>query len=1159
MISPAKSWLIVCYLLFLAMPSFAQEQISIGILTYRPKLQALEQWSALEVALNKAMPEYRFFIGIYSLDELSAKVASRQIDFVLTNPGHYLLMAHRYGMSAPLASLSDIKDGRPLSSFGGVIFTRAERTEIQNLQDLRGKSAAAISANALGGYQMQAYALHLAGLNIPEDIKLITTEGAQDNVVDAVLNGRADAGFVRTGLIESLAAAGKSDSHKIKIINKQNLPDFPYLVSTQLYPEWVFACLRHSDKELMRKVTAFLLNIEENRELAQALGIYGFDVPQDLTPVETVLRELRMPPFDVAPAFTLRDIWMRFQWLILAACIAMIIILLLSFRLLLSNRKLSESEGKLRAILQGSEVAIGWATEDGIIEYINPKFSALFGYTLDDIPNVEQWYLRAYPDAVYRRKIVAHWNGRVDNALAGKTTIERMEVCITGKDGSNHDVVLLGSWVGTRLLVVFNDITERKEAENALRESEARFRNLAVIAPVVIYRTDVFGRCVYVNDAWKNLTGFEVETALGDGWEASIYHEDRERTYAEWRRAFEAHQVFNAEYRIIASDGAIKYVLGRAAANYDDENVLQGYVGTLTDITEHKQAEERIRLISRVFESTLEGIIITNAERQIIEVNEAFTRITGYSREEIIGKNPRILKSGHQDAAFYASMWKTINTTGHWSGEIWNRCKDNSIYPQWMSISVITNQEGMITHYVGICSDITLLKQHEKQLEHIAHYDALTGIPNRVLLVDRMQQALAQTRREKKLLAICYLDLDGFKSINDGLGHDAGDSVLIKTAERINNNLRGGDTVARLGGDEFVILLLNIESIDDCHSSLTRLLQTIEQPILTKGEPSIVTASIGVTLYPLDDEEPETLLRHADQAMYFVKQTGKNRYRIFDPQHDSQIRIERELRARIEQGLLAQEFELFYQPKVTMKDRRVVGAEALIRWRHPERGLLTPSEFLPIIETSELDVKIGEWVIDTALMHLERWRQQGVVLEVSVNITATHLQSDGFIRSLTSKLSRYPQLNARQLQIEVLETEALADIASVGEIIGGCAALGVRFALDDFGTGYSSLAYLRKLPADTLKIDQSFVRDMLVNKGDLVIVQGVIALAHAFDRITIAEGVETEEHFQALVAMGCDIGQGYGIALPMPAEAFVHWIHSDGACHISRPEQLQHI
>lgn len=321
----------------------------------------------------------------------------------------------------------------------------------------------------------------------------------------------------------------------------------------------------------------------------------------------------------------------------------------------------------------------------------------------------------------------------------------------------------------------------------------------------------------------------------------------------------------------------------------------------------------------------------------------------------------------------------------------------------------------------------------------------------------------------------------------------------------------------------------------------------------------MVTASIGVTLYPLDDEEPETLLRHADQAMYFVKQTGKNRYHVFDPRYDSQIKNERELRARIEQGLLAQEFELFFQPKVMMSDRRVIGAEALIRWRHPERGLLTPSEFLPIIEMSVLDVKIGEWVIETALMHLESWRQRGIVLEVSVNITATHLQSDGFISSLAAKLSRYPQLDARQLQIEVLETEALTDIARVGEIIGGCAALGVRFALDDFGTGYSSLAYLRRLPADTLKIDQTFVRDMLSNKGDLAIVQGVIALAHAFGRVTIAEGVETEEHFQALAAMGCDIGQGYGIALPMPADAFVHWIQSGGACHPSRPQRLQKI
>jgi predicted signal transduction protein with EAL and GGDEF domain len=364
---------------------------------------------------------------------------------------------------------------------------------------------------------------------------------------------------------------------------------------------------------------------------------------------------------------------------------------------------------------------------------------------------------------------------------------------------------------------------------------------------------------------------------------------------------------------------------------------------------------------------------------------------------------------------------------------------------------------------------------------------------------------------------------------------------LVKTAERIGHGLRGSDTLARLGGDEFVILLLGLQSEQDCQASLERLLQAIEQPIVVDGMPLRVTASIGVTLYPQDDHDPDALLRHADQAMYQAKQSGKNRYHIFDSQQDSRIRVNRELCKRIKQGLAAQEFELFYQPKVIMADHSIMGAEALIRWRHPERGLLAPMEFLPIIENSELEFQVGDWVIDTALQQLDAWRSQALVLEVSINIAAAHLQSPRFIETLRSKLSDYPRIRPQQLQIEILETAALADIDRVNEIIEACAALGVGFALDDFGTGYSSLAYLRKLPVETLKIDQSFIRDMLADSGDYVIVQGIIALAKAFNHATVAEGVETQAHFQALLAMGCQIGQGYGIARPMPAEALSRW------------------
>jgi diguanylate cyclase (GGDEF)-like protein/PAS domain S-box-containing protein len=554
-----------------------------------------------------------------------------------------------------------------------------------------------------------------------------------------------------------------------------------------------------------------------------------------------------------------------------------------------------------------------------------------------------------------------------------------------------------------------------------------------------------------------------------------------------------------------------------------------------------KQTEERLRLTAKVFENTMEGIAVTDKDNHILEINDAFTRITGYSREEVIGKTPGILMSGLQDKDFYAAMWQSINTNGHWRGDIWNRRKDGDIYPELLTISTITDEKGEVTHYVSIFSDLSLIKQHEKQLEHIAHYDALTGIPNRVLLADRLKQAIAYSKREKKILAVCYLDLDGFKAINDGAGHEAGDQVLIEISRRIKNTVREGDTVARLGGDEFVVLLTGIEVPEECTGSLNRLLETASQPIYIEGRSFNLSTSIGVSLYPHDNEDPDILIRHADQAMYTAKQSGKNRYYLYDPKHDQRARSLHDLTRRIRHGLAKNEFELFFQPKVDLRSGQPVGAEALIRWRHPEHGLISPAEFLPAIENTDMDIEVGEWVIDRALDQLGQWQQAGIDLELSINISAFHMQSHEFTKKINQKLSQHPALTRGKLQIEILETAALKDIGAALQIIEACRNFGVMFALDDFGTGYSSLSYLSNLSVDTLKIDQSFVRDMLEDKGDFAIVQGIIALSKAFNLKTVAEGVETEKCFNALLDMGCDVGQGYVIARPMQTSDFLVW------------------
>ncbi len=560
-----------------------------------------------------------------------------------------------------------------------------------------------------------------------------------------------------------------------------------------------------------------------------------------------------------------------------------------------------------------------------------------------------------------------------------------------------------------------------------------------------------------------------------------------------------------------------------------------------------RQFLNKLRLSAIVFENTMECITITDAEGDIIDVNPAFSRVTGYAREEVLGKNPRFLKSGHHEQEFYAEMWEKLNATGCWSGELWNRTKSGECYPELRSISAVTDTQGVVTHYIGISSDISLLKQHEMQLERIAHYDALTGIPNRLLLADRMKQVIAQAKRDRKLLGVCYLDLDGFKPVNDTLGHHAGDQVLIEIAQRIGNILREGDTVARLGGDEFVVLLPHLNHVEECIATVKRLHENIALPISIQEQSFFLTASVGVSIFPNDDSDPDVLLRHADHAMYIAKQSGKNRYHLYDPIHDQKSRAYHEAMLRIRQGLDNQEFELYYQPKVDLTTRQVIGAEALIRWNHPERGFLLPGDFLADIRNSELEINLGEWVINTALSQLTRWREQGFMMDVSVNIAARHLQFEGFVKYLERAFIDYPNLQPGCLHIEILETAALENFVEVTATMEACRTIGTRFALDDFGTGYSSLTYLHRLPIDTLKIDQSFVRDMLVDKGDNAIVKGVIALAKAFGLKTVAEGVESMEHFDALLAMNCESGQGYGIALPMPASDFVGWALTNSA------------
>ncbi|WP_298213676.1 EAL domain-containing protein [Acidovorax sp.] len=600
---------------------------------------------------------------------------------------------------------------------------------------------------------------------------------------------------------------------------------------------------------------------------------------------------------------------------------------------------------------------------------------------------------------------------------------------------------------------------------------------------------------------------------------------------------------FEAIQRIRHSDGHWISGLWRGRVTQRDaQGQTLTMMGSFHDITERMQAHEKLQLAASVFTHAREGIIITDPRGTIIDVNDMFTQITGYTREEAIGNNPSMLQSGRQGPEFYANLWQKLIVHGHWSGEMWNRCKDGSLYAEMVTISAVHGANGEVQHYVALFTDITQLKEHESQLEKVAHFDALTGLPNRVLLADRLQQSMLRCQRAGQSLAVALLDLDGFKAINDHHGHERGDELLVALAHRLKAALREGDTLSRTGGDEFVAVLVDLEHAQNCEPVLAQMLRAASDPIQISDALLQVSASIGVTLYPADGVDPDLLIRHADQAMYLAKQAGKNRYHLFDVAHDSAIKAQREEIDRLRKALARGEFVLYFQPKVNMRTGQVLGAEALIRWNHPERGLLPPAAFLPAMAGHAISIEVGEWVLATALRQMAQWRKEGIELAVSVNIDALQLQSEGFVPRLAELLAAQPDVPPNHLELEILETSALEDIAQVADIMQRCQTLGVRFALDDFGTGYSSLTYLKRLNAEVIKIDQSFIRDMQSDPDDLAIVKGVIGLAQAFHREVIAEGVETIAHGALLLPLGCERAQGYGIAPPMPASELPGWV-----------------
>ena len=557
-------------------------------------------------------------------------------------------------------------------------------------------------------------------------------------------------------------------------------------------------------------------------------------------------------------------------------------------------------------------------------------------------------------------------------------------------------------------------------------------------------------------------------------------------------------------------------------------------------------SEVERRLAATVFDCSSDAIIVTDPSNVIISVNPAFCEITGFERAEVLGKDPKMLSSGRQDREFYAQMWKSLQEVGKWNGEVWNRRKDGEVYPEWLSVSTVKNNKGDTTHYVGIFSDITERKQAEERVRHLAHYDALTDLPNRTLFHDRLQQAVIQAQRNREQVAVMFIDLDRFKVINDTLGHSTGDLLLQAVAQRLTNCIRQGDTVCRQGGDEFVILLPKVNHAEDAALVAQKILDALTQPFFIEGHELHISASVGISFFPSDGVSPEILMKHADVAMYRAKELGRNNYQFYfsslNARSLERLALETSLRRAIEHG----ELELYYQPLVDAKGGALVGMEALVRWHHHDLGMILPGQFIPLAEETGLIVPIGEWVLRTACTQAQAWCKQGYgPLQISVNLSARQFRQADFAGHVR-KVFEDTGFDPHCLELEVTESMLMNNLEENIITLNELKAMGISIAVDDFGTGYSSLSYLKRLPIDTLKIDRSFVGEVTGNRDDAAIVEAIISMAQSLSLKVIAEGVENVEQRDFLEAQHCDEMQGYLFSYPLPASQFVELLKKQG-------------
>lgn len=1171
-------------LLIFAQGVHASQKLVLGVYQYQAKASVQQQYQGFANYLSEALPNHDVELKVYTQEELISALQKNQIQLLLINPSLYVILRSQVALNGITATLQLFYGEQALDQLGGVIFTKKSNTEIQQLSDLVNQRIAIPLKHNTGAYRVPLYELYKAEIDYNE-LNFIEV-GDNDSVVESVLSGKANVGFVRTGILEKWQSSNRLSLDEIRIINPKHPNNFPHVVSTELYPEWPFIILPGLDENLNRDISVALFALRADDPAAIQAGIAGFVAPRDYFPFENVLRTLKLTPFDTQPEITPTELWQQYK-----NEITLFIALLLSITglLILSEKRkhvISLQENRLKKQTLIDEVLLDipkyaeTMDESQLMQYALDKIEKLSSSPISFIHAIDlksgniqlmAWSHNTLKNYCHLENYETHYpissaGAWAEAARKKQPVVINDYVTYEEKKGLpeghaflkrmislpviEHNEVVLIAGVGNKptdytqddvntFQLILNEIwriVKEHRSNQQIMEQKNQFQRLLDDlgeSYVVFSHSGQDGILNYISASFTQVFEQPIETVLHHSWFSKIDWlpdsiEVAKKSIKSLISRKKTTDTFTLKFTSPNSK-QVKTVLIQHHGVYQN-NKLVSIDGLVSDITEKTESEIRLKQAATVFESANEGILISNNHNQIVRANKRIEDITGYSEQELLGQNPKVLSSGHQDKAFYQELWQNLLESGNWEGELWNRRKNGELYPERLKISTVLDDNQKPAYYIALLSDITFEKEHQNQLEKMAHFDALTNLPNRFLLSDRISQAIHAIQRSDEMIAILFIDLDGFKAINDTYGHQAGDFLLKTLADRILDSIRESDTVARIGGDEFVVVISSTKDQHEFSVIEQRILEETSSEVVYEEHSLQVSSSIGVVYYGHNYGKhlgSEQLLRLADQAMYQAKQQGKNTIQHYEWDN---IQDKNELNQALNQGL----FELYYQPKVNCHSGEVISLEGLIRWNHPERGLVPPFEFLPQIEQFGLMDKLSEFIIQDGIKYLQTINQNRTnKIGISLNIQGNSLLHETFINHLLANFSDNETISPNQLTLEILESSSLDKVEKIAHQISRLKEKGFKFAIDDFGTGHASLTYLKNLPVNEVKIDQAFIREIFNEPNSLSIIEAIKSMAEAFNISVIAEGVETEQHIELLLQLGVESMQGYAIAKPM--------------------------